>query len=272
LIATVHGLLAGLLDAPLAVLDRFAPTAGLWLLSGLSGVVVLVVFRWTSNPAAIRAARRNTQAHLLAVRLYREDLVVVFRSQARFLVGLGRYLARMLPPFAALLLPLALLCAHLDARYGCRALRPGERAIVTVRASPAVIAAATLDAPEGVQVEAGPVRIQSRGEIDWRILARSPGSHRLTVQSGGRGIDKQVRVSTATEGASPRRMVASLWSLFLAPAEAPIDGADGVDRIEIAYPAREVSLLGWKTHWLVVFLAASTATAISLRRRLGVEF
>jgi hypothetical protein len=125
-----HDLLTQAFDLLLGPLDRWAPTAGLWVVSALSGVAVLFVFRWTSNAAAIRATRRRAQAELLAVRLYRENPRVVLRAQARFLAALARYLGYMLVPFTVLLLPFALICAQLDARYGARALHPGERAVV----------------------------------------------------------------------------------------------------------------------------------------------
>jgi hypothetical protein len=272
LIAALHALLARIFAGLVAPFDALAPAAGLWLVSALAGVGLLVAFRWTSNPVGIRAARQKTQAHLLAVRLYREDLSVVGRSQVRFLVWLGRYLGHMLVPFAAVALPFALLFAQLDAHYACRALRPGERTIVKVLGAPAVLEAATLEASDGVAVESGPVRIAERGEIDWRVLARVPGRQRVTLVAGGQRIDKEVRVTGATEGAPARRMAASLSSLLFAPAEAAFDGAKGVEVIEVGYPTLEIRVLGWRTSWIVIFLAVSALVALGLRRRAGVEF
>lgn len=267
-----HDLLARAFQVLLGPLDRCAPTAGLWAVSALSGVAVLLVFRWTSNPAAIRAARRGAQAELLAVRLYREDPRVVLRAQVRFLAALGRYLGHMLMPFAVLLVPFALIFAQLDARYGDRALKPGEHAVVNAFGAAGMLASATLQSADGIVIESGPVRIAERGEMSWRIAAKAPGRQWITLLVSGRRVDKEVVVATAARGAPARRMRASAWSFFLAPAEAAIDGPSGVRSIEILYPPLEIDFFGWQTGWITVFLVVSTAVALALRRRMGVEF
>jgi hypothetical protein len=266
----VHSLSRRLFAVLLDPLDRLPPLIGLVAVSAVSGVLLLFVFRWSSNPAAIRAARREAQAHLLAVRLYRDDLAVVFRAQARFLGALGRYLGHMAVPFAVISLPFALLFAQLDARYGSRALYPGERALVQAIVSR--IDDWTLEAAGGLEVEAGPVRIPERGEIDWRIVAKSPGRWRITLSRSGRAVEKEVRVSGNVTGAPVRRMVSGVSSLFLAPAEPTIDDGFGVHTIEVDYPTLPIAFFGHRTSWIVVFLLVSAGVAFALRRRVGVEF
>jgi hypothetical protein len=251
-LTAAHDFLARFFDLLLGPLDRWSPVAGLWAASVVSGVVLLFIFRWTSNAQAIRAARR--------------------RAQARFLAAIGRYLAQMLVPLAALALPFSLLAAHLDARYGSRALAVGERAVVEVLGATAVIDDASLEPSEGLAVEAGPVRIPARGEASWRILAKAPGRQSVALVVGERRIDKEVSVSTVARGAAPRRMCAGLASFFLAPAEPAIGEGCAVRRIEVRYPSLEIDAFGWKMPWIVVFLLVSSAVALLLRRRAGVEF
>ena len=43
-------------------------------------------------------------------------------------------------------------------------------------------------------------------------------------------------------------------------------------RIEVRYPSLEIDAFGWKMPWIVVFLLVSSAVALLLRRRAGVEF
>jgi hypothetical protein len=268
--AAVHSLSRRLFAVALDPLERLPPLVGLVGVSAVSGVALILVFRWSSNPAAIRAARREAQAHLLAVRLYRDDLAVVFRAQARFLGALGRYLRHMAVPFAVMSVPFALLFAQLDARYGSRALYPGERVIVEAIVSR--VDDWALEAAEGVEVEAGPVRIAERGEIDWRIVAKSPGRWPIVLSGGGRTIEKEVRVSADIVGAPLRRMASGVSSLFLAPAEPAIDDGAGVRTIEIDYPTLPLAFFGYRTSWIVVFLIVSAGVAFALRRTVGVEF
>jgi hypothetical protein len=271
-LTAAHDLFARFFDLLLGPLDRWMPTAGLWAASAVAGVLLLFVFRWTSNPAAIRRARRLAQAELLAVRLYREDPRVALRAQARFLGALGRYLGQMLVPFAALLLPFALLAGQLDARYGSRALGVGERAIVEAFGTAAMLESASLQSADGVVIESGPVRIAERGEMSWRVLAKAPGRQTLTLVVDGQRVGKEVVVSRTAVGASARRMCANAASFLLAAAEPAIGDGYAVRRIEILYPPLEIDVLGWKASWIIVFLAVSSLVALGLRRRVGVEF
>jgi hypothetical protein len=265
----------GLARVFVLLLDPFAalpPMLGLALISALSGVLVLLGFRLTSKPRAIRAARQQVQAHLLAVRLYRDDLAVAFRAQRSLLGALMRYLANMLRPFLVLLLPFALLFAHLDARYATRALHPGEHAIVKATLVPQTSDRWRLEGTAGVAVDSAPVRIPAHDEIDWRIRAVAAGRHEIAFVNGSQRVEKEIRVTVEPQGAAPTRSVAEIAAVFAAPTEAPIAAAAGIRRIDVAYPSLNLSVFGWRAHWIVVFLVASSAVALLLRTRAGVEF
>jgi hypothetical protein len=271
--ATFHVVLAELFAFLLDPFARLRPLLGLTLISALSGVVIVVAFRFTSRPEAIRTARRRVQAHLLAVRLYRDDLRVVFRSQLSLLGRLTVYLGNMLLPFVALLVPFGLLFGHLDARYDRRALHPGEEALVTAVVTPATIDQWRLTTGDGgIVVDSRPVRIPERGEITWRVRAVETGRHELFLIDGQRKVPKQALVDTAATGAAPQRSVATLASLFLAPTESPIPAAAGVRSVDIDYPPLPLVALGWHLNWILVFLVVSAAAALLLRKRVGAEF
>ncbi len=270
--SALHALLARVFALILDPFARFTPLVGLALISALSGVLLVIGFRVASRPAAIRAAKRQMQAHLLAVRLYRDDLTVVFRSQLSLLRGLAVYMRHMLLPFLAMLLPLGLLFAHLEARYSSRALRPGERAIVKAIVTPATINHWRLEASEGIRIDSPPVRIPTRGEIVWRVQAVTTGRHYVALVDGSHRIEKEARIATEEGGAVPRRAGPGWTSLFVAPVEPTIAKGSGVERIEIDYPPLPLTVFGRHLHWIVVFLLVSTALALLLRKTLGAEF
>ncbi|MFQ5743411.1 MAG: hypothetical protein ACE5HV_07465, partial [Acidobacteriota bacterium] len=53
---------------------------------------------------------------------------------------------------------------------------------------------------------------------------------------------------------------------LLNPSEPPLPPSSPVESISLDYPEREVSLLGWKTHWLVVFFILTMVVAFALRK------
>jgi predicted secreted protein len=270
--SALHGGLARFFSLLLDPVGRLTPVVGLTLISAVSGVIALLAFRVASDPAAVRAARQRAQAHLLAVRLYRDDLRVVMRSQRSLLGALAAYFGNMLLPFLALLLPFGLLFAHLEARYGARALHPGERTLVTVSAAPATLDQWRLEGNDGLVVDSAPVRIPARGEIVWRVRATASGRHQIALVAGDRRIEAEALVTGEDRGAAPGRSIPTLSSLFLAPTEPQIPAGLGISSIEIGYPPLQLAVFGWRLHWIVIFLVVSAAAALLLRKRAGVEF
>ena len=270
--ALLHQIQSRLFAILLDPLEPLGPLGALTLVSAVSGVILIFAFRYTSRPKAIRTARKRVQAHLLAVRLYQDDLGIVFRSQARMLGALGTYMANMLLPFLVILAPFAIVFAQLDARYATRALRPGEVAVVKAMTAGDGVAGWSLETGEGLVVETPPVRIPVRREVAWRVRAGRPGSYRLAMVSNGARVEKEVRVADHVVGAAPRRAVPGLDALLFAPVEPAIDPATGLRAIELRYPELPLEVAGTSLHWIVVFLVVSAAVALALKRRVGAEF
>jgi hypothetical protein len=273
--AILHRALASLFAALLNPLTGLPPLIALTVISAVGGVLILLAFRFSSNPSAVRQARQRAQAHLLAVRLYRDDVTVVLRSQRALVIALGAYLGHMLVPFVVLLLPFALLFAHLDARYGARALHPGERAIVKATALPNVIERWQLAGNDNIVVETPAVRIPRGGEVTeivWRIRAEAVGCQPIVIADATQRVEKQICVATDDIGAAERRASASLDGLLAAPVEPPIADTAGIMKIEIGYPPYPLSVFGWHLNWVVIFLVVSAVVALLLRKPFRVEF
>src|SRR5690242_10517225 len=83
----------------------WSPGAGLALISAAAGIGMLWVFQKTSNQARIRAVKRRVQAHLLELRIYRDEPAVMWQAQKALLWSNLRYLGLMLRPALFLALP-----------------------------------------------------------------------------------------------------------------------------------------------------------------------
>jgi len=84
-------------------------------ISVVIGLVMVVVFRYTSDQKAIGQAKDQLKAHLLAVRLFQDQLPVVIRAYGRIFRGTGRYLRLAFMPFLISLLPITFLIISLTA-------------------------------------------------------------------------------------------------------------------------------------------------------------
>src|SRR5438105_14265410 len=102
----------------MSFLEFHAPLMLVFLLSIVIGLLMVVLFRYTSDQKAIRVAKDQLKAHLLAVRLFQDQLPVVLSSYGRIVKGTGRYLQLAFKPLLLVIIPLTLLIVQLD-RYLC---------------------------------------------------------------------------------------------------------------------------------------------------------
>jgi uncharacterized membrane protein (DUF106 family) len=270
-VTLVNRALTAVLDALMAPLAWMPVMAGLVLVSLVTAVAVLLAFKWTADQQALAAAKQAMQAAIFEMRLFNDDLVLLFRAQGEVVRQSLTYLRLSLAPTLWLIVPMAVLLLHMEFHFGYAGLAAGEAALVKVRlADSGASATATLAAPDGIQVETPAVVLPSQREIAWRIRPRKPGSYELRVRMGGTEIGKSLLVSDAVGRRSPVRPDASLTSQLLNPSEPPVPATTGVSAITVDYPQRDVSVAGWHIGWVGVYLALTLAFAWILKGLFGV--
>jgi hypothetical protein len=272
----INSAIGVLLDALLWPFQAW-PLAGLTVVSLLVSLALLAAFKMTSNQRALAAAKRRMQANLFELRLFQDDPRLVMRVAGELLLQQAVYLRYAFVPLLWVALPLAILAAHLQARYGYDGLRPGHAALVTVRMNPASDAASAaarpsiaLDAPSGLRVETPGVWAAPLRETAWRIAAERDGDYELRVSPAASGeaagtITKRVRVTPLVVARPAIRPSPSIWDQLWEPAEAPLPADSPIEAIEITYPERAIDVLGFPLHWVIVFLLLSTLFAFLFR-------
>jgi uncharacterized membrane protein (DUF106 family) len=279
----INALLRSLFDACLAPFRELPPLVSLVPISLLAAIGMLLIFKATSDQRQLAAVKRRIHAGLFEMRLFNDDLRAILRAQGDILRHNLTYMRLALVPMLWIIVPLFLVVAQLQFHYAYGGLEPGQTALVKVvlkapdagRAGGGIAAgdgkpAVALEAPEGVRVETPPVWIPSLREADWRIRAERPGDYALRVRLGNETETKSVRVSDAVVRRSPVRVGPGLLKQLIYPAEAPLPGSSQIQSIALTYSARDVEILGWGTHWLVVFFVLSIVFAFALRGPLKV--
>jgi uncharacterized membrane protein (DUF106 family) len=248
------------------------PLVGLSVVSLLAAVLVLLVFKATSNQEALLAVKRQIHACLFEIRLYNDDFPAIFRAQAEALGWNLRYLLLSLVPLAVMMVPLVLVMAQLHGWYGFRGLAPGETALVKaeLRHNDASKPGASLEVPAGLRVETPAVWVAEQGELAWRIRAERPGTYEVRVTVGDRVDTKRIVVSDATTRRSPIRVDSGWLAQLLSPWETPLPDTSPVRSIAVTYPERDIDVFGWGIHWLIVFFVLVIVFAYMLRGLFGV--
>ena len=272
LVKSINGLLTSLFGLLVWPFQGSDPLWPILFVSLLTGILMLWIFGKVSNQDAIRRIKNNIRGNLFGVRLFQHDVGIVLRLQGRIFRDTFTYLRYSTIPMLVLIVPVMLIIVQLNLHFSLRPLQPGGPTVLVVRLTePSVLEEEILlQTPAGVRVETPAVRIESQNEISWRIRAEQPGQYPLTVQVGEEAIEKELSVGQGWRAVSALR-TNSLLGLLLYPGEAPIPSSHTVESIEVKYRPLQISIWGWKVHWLVLFFLLSIFFGFAFKGALGVE-
>lgn len=267
------GKLFNLLLAPFSSLN---PLWGLAAVSLITGAVMVFIFKYVSNQDGIRRAKAKVRGHFLEVWLYKHDFKVVTGSIGRIFAANLRYMRYAVAPLIVLVIPVALIMAHLNLRYSSRPLDIGETSTLTVKfdsEEPLLGGGLTAEGTGGIEVETAPVRALSAREVSWRIRAVSPGKHIVKIIWGGGEIGKEVVVGAGrvTKTSAVKSSHKSLSDALFLPGEKPLPAGSEALKASVIYSERRLRALGIDVHWIVIFFVLSIAAGFALKGVIGVE-
>jgi len=244
----------------------------LLLLSIVTGLVMIVLFGYLSDQKAVRVAKDQLRAQLLAVRLFQDQPQVVLRAYGRILTGTGRYLRVSFKPLAVIILPMIALLVYGDRYLGSLPFQTNQPILLKARLDkPESLDNISLRLPAGLAESAPAVHIADDNEVDWRLVASAEGNYTVNVLAEGQEIGKQVVVSNNLAHLSECRLRGHLWQRLLDCAEPALPANAPVRLLAVNYPTRDIDLGPWTANWLVVFFVVSLAAALLFKFILGIE-
>ena len=286
----INAPLRGLFDLLLLPFRGLPVILALVVVSLVTSIGMLVVFKRTSNQAAIERVKRGIHAGLFEIRLFNDDFAAMLRAQGSILRYNLHYLRLSLVPMLFLLPPVLLIIAQLQFHWGYAPLPPGQSSILavtlaegweaggTIPTLPSGKPRARLKAPAGVVVETPAVWVPSRRTLSWRLRLDRPGDYDLEIVLGEQRISKRLNAATGPGRRSPRRPGSSFLDQLLYPAEARLPGSSPVAVIDIGLPDADVDVFGWTVGetlgmpaWMFLFFVLSVVFAFALRKPFGVE-
>jgi uncharacterized membrane protein (DUF106 family) len=273
----VTALMQSTLDAvrALALFKVFwvtSPLAIVLVLSLVVGLVMVVVFGYTSDQKAIKVAKDQLKAHLLAVRLFRDQLPVVAGSYAKILRGTARYLRLAFMPLLYVIIPITLLIVQMDRYLGSTPIQVGGPFLVTVRANSAdAMNGLSLDLPPEIVMTAPAVHVATENEVVWRLAARRDGDYEIKIVAGPDGVTKSVRVSSELARVSPVRLRRHFWERMFASGEPALPANGVLESIAVSYPERNIEIAGYEVNWIVLFFVLSMIAGFVFKELLGIQ-
>lgn len=249
-----------------------------WLLlvtaSVTLGILMLILFKYTSNQTVISRARDRIKAHLLSMRLFRDNLSVVFQAQVKIGWNVLLLLVHSSVPMLVMFIPCVLLFGQLGLWYQSRPLKVGEQAILVLRFAGSgqdPMPPVSLEPSDAARVTIGPVHVPSKRQVYWQIQAEKEGYHRLAFRIVDKPISKELAIGGGFMSVSTARSAPNLLQLLQYPGEPPFDQTSPVQSIRIDYPNRSSGLFGTDT-WIFTLLAVSMATVFLCKPLFKVRF
>jgi hypothetical protein len=237
-------------------------------LSILAGVLFAFVFKWVSNPKAVRNAKDRLKARILEMRIYQDDPVLILKGFAGTLRSNLGYLRVLLKPMLIILIPLVIIWMQMDERYSRRPLQQGSRTLLQVHLIEGVDpfdAHVTLSTDGGVVADSRQVRIADTREIGWRLRVDRPGTHDVTLSAEGQTFTFPVVAEERYRMIGHERTASSWIEPLLHPAMPAIPSGSPFSKIELSYPSASYPLLFWRAPWWAVFLVYLSLAAFLLK-------
>jgi hypothetical protein len=251
-------------------------TAGIVLLSVLTGIGIMIAFKYTANRRALRSAKDVIQGALLGIVVFRHDTRAMFAEEGRLVRGSLRYMLAGIKPLAVVIIPMVAIFAAIELYAGYQPLPIGSTALVTAEAEGedlGALSAATLTG-NAVEVETEPLRIPATGEVCWRVRASEPGEHTLTLSAGGRSVEKSLIVGGHKQrpvAISLHRVRGGFEDVLIRNDEPLIPSDAPVAALTVDYPEALVDLGVVRLHWIWATLIIATIAAVIVKPILKVE-
>jgi len=244
-------------------------------ISFLTALLMLFIFRFTSNQQGIRQVKKKIIAHLLELRLFKDSLSITLKAQGNILRYNLKYIGYSAKPMLVLIIPIFLILVQLNLWFGYQDLAPGQKAILKVKMEKGhdlFDINIAIEPSSALNIETPPLRIEEEREINWRFQTKEKGVHDITLIINGQRFTKKIAVAQKplckiSQSRIQRNFIDELFN----PGEAPLPGDIPLKTIEVTYPPQRMNLLGWRIHWLIVYFALSIIFGFSFKGVFKVE-
>jgi uncharacterized membrane protein (DUF106 family) len=248
-----------------------SPLAIVIVVSLVVGLLMVVLFGYTSDQKAIGIAKDQLKAHLLAVRLYRDQIPVVMGSYGKILRGTARYLKLAFKPLLYVVIPIIFLIVQIDRYLGATPIPPNAPFLLTVHTGSDVLNDVALDLPPEIAMTAPPVHIPSTNEIIWRLSGSKEGKYEVKIVGSGQSAAKAVCVGSDLPRISTIRLRGHFWKRMFSSAEPALPENSPIEFISINYPDRNIEVAGYGMNWIWLFFILSMIAGFIFKELLGIQ-
>ncbi|MGB3730074.1 MAG: hypothetical protein WBA70_12590 [Thermodesulfobacteriota bacterium] len=251
-----------------------APIWSLTLFSFLIAILMLLIFRYTSNQTKIKETKSKIRAYIYELTLFKDELGIVLSAQKNVLIQNLKYIKYAVKPMIFMIIPLGLFLIQLDSLYGHKPLDLNESTIVSLKLSDKTKMPENISVKSdgGLTIETSPLKIVQDKQVDWRVRADEIGEHDLIFKVEDQEYQKKVIVGNqGIMRIIPTVSTPNFWNNLLYPGGKLLAKGGAVEEIHVDYKRSSIGVYKWKLDWLVVIFGLSIVFAFGMKGLFKVE-
>lgn len=269
-----NSVLNSLFNLMISPFKDIAPIWSLILFSLLIAVLMLLIFRYTSDQTKIRETKSKIRAYIYELTLFKDELGIVLSAQKNVLIQNLKYIKYAAKPMIFMIIPLGLFLIQLDGFYGHKPLTPNESTIVSLKLSdngkmPENI---SVKSDGGLKIETPPLKIPQDKQVEWRVRAQELGEHNITFKVEDQQYQKKIIVGDqGIIRITPILSTPNFWNNLLYPGGEPLAKSGAVQEIHVDYKRNAIGVYKWNIDWLIIIFALSIVFAFGMKGLFKVE-
>jgi hypothetical protein len=253
------------------------------IISAISAWIFLFIFKKASNQDMIRHYKGAIIAHILEIRLYKDQPSLTIKIIFNILIKNLIYLRYTLVPILIILPFILIISIQLNSRYGYMPLKKGNTFIIHAEldnSSTTDIAnipeKIRCDTSKGISIETPSMVIESERSIYWR--AKVIGSEkdrqyfRILLDGSDYALKKNILTFLSKQRFSPDRTKYNLQSLFLNYSEEFIPGTSPFKSLSINNHRASYPFLAWNMDPIVLYFILTLILGLAFKPFISVDF
>lgn len=254
----INRVTSSVFDVLMAPFELLGDEWAVVIVSCLFTVLALLLFKRISWQKGIKGTKDKIKGHMIAIRLYQDDLRIVGSSVVKVVLRNFQYLGLNFGPILPLIFPFALVLAQFVVRYAYAPLPvveesrvagmlPGEGTLIEIELKErdrAKVAELSLVLPPELKPLSPLLRSVSDGKAYQEVVATRAGAGEIEILVGGARVGtKEIAAGNVEpEKMQPQRVASPLLAI-LYPAEDTFPADSPLERVAFTYPDRELSWL-----------------------------
>ena len=244
------------------------------LLSLLSAVIALLIFKKTSNQKKIKYHKNKIFGYVLQIPLYKDRFGVLFSSIGQILKHNALYVLHTLASLIFMIIPLIFIMVQINNRCGYAPLAQGQGFLIRVTLNDTVdqatLESVSCEPSQGIVLETPALRLEDEKQVFWRakvLDASSENTSSIQIHFEGNSpiVEKDIATAYNRQRFSPEKKKHSVWNGIFYNAEGYLPAETPVIDISTEYARASYPFLFWQVDAIVLFFILTLVFGFALK-------